>query len=379
MLIFSRQCDESKPSCLNCVTAELCCKYQPGDPTFPPGPSRQTTAVNDQVQNSYPAPEPQSSNASTTRATSHASSPRSPVLRGANMLDLELLHHMSSVTCKEFRSDGNEAREAFDTAISYALDAPFLMHELLAISALHLSTLRPNWGQFYHNKATELQTHAVSLYTNQTDSGNPTSHIAAFMFSSYLGIHVLFDTLLFRPTDFTLFVERFVGYLRLHRGVKVVSTGAWSLLRETELRSLLSEGNHQEAVGKECDAIHSLSLSADMSQISIEKCLEAVTHLQWVFDCSGWRDKGKGDTGEGDLIFSWPVTISLEFTNLLLQNRPEALSILAHYAVLLHWRRDLWIVRDGGRFLIESIKRYLGSFWEQWLAFPISALQVVDD
>jgi hypothetical protein len=40
--------------------------------------------------------------------------------------------------------------------------------------------------------------------------------------------------------------------------------------------------------------------------------------------------------------------------DLLLQRRPEALVILAHYAALPHSCPDSWMFGDGGKFLIKS-------------------------
>lgn len=66
--------------------------------------------------------------------------------------------------------------------------------------------------------------------------------------------------------------------------------------------------------------------------------------------------------------------MSPEFNELLVQKRPEALAILAHYAILLHWSRQLWVIKDGGEFLIKAIVKYLGSYWEPWMAYPLSVI-----
>jgi hypothetical protein len=358
--------------------------YHPASSTSSPTPDLQTVSTDSRTEESYSPVDPPtistplatSSSATSHHAFSYQSSSQSVV----NMHHLELLHHMSTVTCKEVGSDGNKSRQAFEVGMSFALNAPFLMHEILAISALHLSTLRPNQKDFYCNQATELQTSALSLFTNLSDSYNTANPVPIFLFSSFLGIHVLFDTLLFRPSNFSVFIERFVEYLRLHRGVSTIAKGTYTLMRETELEVLISRGEGGEIKGNECDELMSLVSSADLSQASIDVCRKAVEHLQWVFDSSNVRNNptSSEDMGDAGVIFAWPITISQEFIELLRQKRPEALAILGNYAVLLHWRRDLWIFGDGGRFLIESIAKYLGSYWEHWLAFPMSVLRAVD-
>jgi hypothetical protein len=55
---------------------------------------------------------------------------------------------------------------------------------------------------------------------------------------------------------------------------------------------------------------------------------------------------------------------------LLSRRKPEALIILAHYAVLLHRRRRVWLVGNVGWILIQEISKFLGTFWKTWLDWP---------
>ena len=294
---------------------------------------------------------------------------------GVNLLHLELLYHMFTVTYSTFRPDTDISGQDKDVAMKYALSAPSLMHQLLAISALHLSTLRPQQRDFYRSLATELQTSGLTLFNNLPGvyvSENPEQ---ALLYSSFLGIQVQYETLLYRPTDFSHFVEQFVNYLRLHRGVYTIVKGSWMRIKESNIGALMSSGNTEHDPvnpGLECETLRSLLPLADLSQRSIEACQEAVKHLQWIFDSMG--AKNTRNHGGTDLIFAWPIMISPEFTDLLMQCRPEALAILAHYAVLIDRRRYLWIINDGGRYLISAITRHLGSYWQQWLALPNSVL-----
>lgn len=48
--------------------------------------------------------------------------------------------------------------------IKHALEIPFLMHEVLALSALHLSTRDTKSRQFYRSYAIGLQNRALSLF-----------------------------------------------------------------------------------------------------------------------------------------------------------------------------------------------------------------------
>jgi len=298
------------------------------------------------------------------------------VVGDVNMLHMELLHHLSHVAFV--------AQPAFDAIVQHAVESPYLMHQCLAISALHLSTLRPTQQELYSHQASELQTRGLSLFNNLPSSDNSQNPISVFLYSSLLGLHVLFDTLLYRPTDFSLFVDRFVNYLHIHRGTSTVAKGGWTLLQNSEIGSLLPSVHVHNNVpeGNEFFELKTLMQAADLSQASISTCLQAIERLQWVFDRSPdlhkkdvERAEEWSDDGQSDLLFAWPITVSSEYTELLSQRRPEALAVLAHWAVLLHRKRNFWVLNDGGRYLIESISRHLGAYWEHWLALPISVLQ----
>ncbi|PVH79094.1 hypothetical protein DL98DRAFT_560910 [Cadophora sp. DSE1049] len=378
------KCDENRPSCLNCGTADLVCQYHgispASTPISTPGSDRGTVLSNSPSRAFHSAAGTSILEQSTAAAAKDGVSCQAPLIQtGMNFIHLELLNNMISVTCKDFRRDENTAREHVQIGIKHGLKNPYLMHEILAVSALHLSTLRPHQQEFYRNEATELQTCALSLFNNAPVGHTSENLPSVVLFSSFLGIHVLFDTLLFRPADFSLFVGRFIEYLRLHRGVFTIVKGSWSRLQETDLRPLLGAGRLGQVEtesGTECDALKSLMQSADLSQGSIEACQQALNCLQWVFDALRIGDTE--GSGEVDLILAWPIMISPQFTELLSQCQPEALVILAYYAVVLHYRRDLWIINDGGRFLIESITRYLGPYWQQWLKLPASVLSEAD-
>lgn len=293
-----------------------------------------------------------------------------------NLHHLELLHHFSTATYKFPGVDHATAEMSRQIAVKSGLSAPYLMYEILAIAARHLSVLRPTQQEFYVHQATRLQTHAISLFNSTKPDITADNCVSMFLFSSLLGVHVLCDTLAFCDNDFSDFLKRFISYFQLHRGVRAVTSRSWHLLCKTELSPILQMGealSQVQGIGEECDRLRTLITSADMNQSSIKACQQAVEYLQWVFDA---QSKPSGPEDMVHMVFSWPLLVSSGYTDMLLQQRPEALIILAHYAVLLHYCRELWVIGDSGRFLIQHITREVGTDWEEWLAWPNEVLQV---
>lgn len=71
-------------------------------------------------------------------------------------------------------------------------------------------------------------------------------------------------------------------------------------------------------------------------------------------------------------VFAWLITASPHFVELLREHRPESLVLLAYYAVILHKRRDSWVIGDAGKYLLDSTMCHLGHHWDPWLEWPKS-------
>lgn len=268
------------------------------------------------------------------------------------------------------------------------------MYEILAIAALHLSRLRTAGGQakFYQDEAAVLQTHAISLFNgahkaDDDDLVGTENCVPMFFFSAFLGVHMLADVAAPGNNNNTTttngnFLDRFVVYMDIHRGVRAITSHSWQFLCQTDLQPLLQmhagaaapgAQAHQPETPRECDGLRKLLESADMSPSPLKACEDAVGHLQWVFDSE--RQRTASRTASIGLVNAWPILVSAGFTDLLLKRVPEALVILAHYAVLLHTHRGVWVVADSGRLLVEFITEYLGMYWKHWLAWPNSVLE----
>ena len=264
--------------------------------------------------------------------------------------------------------------------IKHALTTPYLMHQILAASALHLSTKITDSRDRYRELALGLQSRALSLFneSNPVLEVTPTNCVHMFLFSSLVGVHLLCDTLQYSRHSLGEFIDNFTHCLKVNRGVLAVIDQGWHMLGETELAPRLRISRilmrATDASGSECDALESLVNSAEVTPSSRKAYLEAVLHLQRVFDA---ERAASGNRIRTSLVFAWPALLSPDYVNLLHQRQAEALVILAHYAVLLHRGRHWWLIGEGGQFLLESICESLGSRWQKWLELPKAALREV--
>lgn len=288
------------------------------------------------------------------------------------------LYHMSNM----FYGGESLAAEHRELSVKLALASQYLMDEILALAAAHKSTLVDGSSRsFYRRESMELQTRALDRFNSDSPDIGGDNALSIFIFSSCLGQHVLFDAFS-DLTDLPTVLDRFVGCLKLHRGIRTIVGSSFHLilaqLREQHSPNL-AMGHEMLAMsttdkpGDECSALVTLIQETDLRPVEEKAYEHAVAALQKMFD--NLRNADASSHIERSAVQEWPVRVSVDYVNLLAQRRPEALIILAYYAMLLHKARSYWAVAGAGRFLIQSITAHLGPYWAEWLDMPNKMLE----
>ncbi|PMB71734.1 Lysine biosynthesis regulatory protein LYS14 [Beauveria bassiana] len=234
------------------------------------------------------------------------------------------------------------------------------------------------------HQATELQTRAVANFTRLTAHLPPddtASCIPRFLFSSTLSMHSLADSLAelrAANSDFHGFIDRFVDCFNLYRGIRAVIYPTWQFLSDSELRPLLEVTREANLGiverGHECAPLHDLLRHSDLAPASLEACRVAVDKLQWAFDLHNNLPPGSGQHA----VSAFSVIVSAEYVDVLRKHRPEALIILSYFAVLLHRCRHFWIFQNSGACMIRAIANHIGSYWRDAMAWPLQVIETED-
>lgn len=258
-------------------------------------------------------------------------------------------------------------------ALETGLKSPYLLHQLLAFSARHLAFLHPERSASFFHQAATLQTRAVSLFNTAWTEVDRSNCVAVLLFSSILGHHLLADSLAKRdPGGLDAFMTHYMQCLNMSRGIYTIAKAAWPLLMDSELEPVISSGSEftsRVPRGNHCQQIKELVVGADeLGAEDKEACLQAIQYLQVGFDAALADEEEPQNRHK--MIFSWTMLAPPEFTVLLAAERPEALVLLAYYALLLHYGRKMWQVGDAGAYIIGMIVNYLGPEWHRWLEVP---------
>jgi hypothetical protein len=323
------------------------------------------------------------------------------------MAHLELYHHflMPPSSNYFFCLATPEMADAMkNSALEHSVQVPYLMHQLLAISARDKSrrAADDDTRASYLKLAVQLQNHALALFDasipvpSSLASSRQSTPILAF--ASMLGTHALCDTLttLEEPaasqtemdecqqrSSLQDFLTKWLDYIRLHRSV---STHALAASHSSELQPLLQHGRamvERQPVGHQTDAL--LARVAALQGLSSEvltACLTAVDLLQVAIDigsdpppaessADGASSTTPASSSPEHLPIWWALSAPDAFVEALATGLPDLVAVLAYYAVLLHRARSCWAVGPAvGTRLLQVLTAHLGLKYTEVLAYP---------
>ena len=263
------------------------------------------------------------------------------------------------------------------TAVKIGLSHPFLLYELLALSALHLAHCKPDQQNHYYALSTELQNQALGLFNahgKQVDSSNCA---AVLLFSALLAHHVFADRSRTEGLDHSQYLDHVLSCISLMRIVRpLVIAEWWPVLQKSEIQPLLANPNPQPPfnnVPVECHQLSNLIKASDLTPSSVKAYEQAIERLLWLFELVEVPHKTHSTSR---WVMAWPVQIQDDYFSLLNQRRPEALIILAYYGVVLHSFRKSWAISDAGQSLIKAVNAQVGAYWTQWLVWPNKILEI---
>lgn len=290
------------------------------------------------------------------------------------MLDLELYHHFIYRYSWSLVSDAEVRDQVFQTILEQGLSHDFLMHNLLALSALHLYHLHPSRSVLFE-RACYLQ--GVAIQHVQPVIANLTQEdaVAALIFSGHTAAFGLAEFMLNPHHDDTDPIDKIIECFQLSRGIKVVVSPHWSYLTQSWFRSIFKTPGDLEDKARASVAskfpTYSMVRSLAFGQEDPERrqcCLTAVQDVFAFIDITlNHRDQYTTST---HLIDGWVVQLPLAFKDMLVERKPIALIILSYWAVMISINPRPWHLEGLAQILIARIETVLGPEWSEFLRWP---------
>ncbi|KAL2823810.1 hypothetical protein BDW59DRAFT_148366 [Aspergillus cavernicola] len=292
--------------------------------------------------------------------------------------DPELMHHYTIYTSKTI-ARRPEMQETWQVAIpQMAYSNEFLMHGILALSALHLAYLKPEKYSFYLAGSGFHMSLGLRSYRRILLSPSSENCHALFCFSSFIMVYIYASPTESTEHDAHIGLESILELLGLCRGTLVLLP-YFDLIRQSSLEPLFlrefqtdtpTQPEHRtdqfKGITIQLTNLHHLIESEITPPDQKDTFFHALDRLQASFESIQSAELPL----ECGMLYMWPLSIEENFFILLRQQHPVALVFLAFYCAQLHAFSDYWFVGRQGAAWLSHVSAALPGRLTSWLVWP---------
>ena len=297
---------------------------------------------------------------------------------------MELLHHYSTCSCVRFAPD-NVRHKCWTTDVPrLALAHGFLLHQILAVAALHCYVQDPNGSRHLAGIATSHRALALELVKPALQSDDSEVGIALFAFAGLTAIYAFGELAIHLKDDEDdqHTINHLIACFRLTRGISTLVqahqgsiNGSWAeaminLDADEALQRLRKTGlrfDQARILNEKIEEQEQLNESEDKTAYlhAATRCLENIQLLL--------SQRLQGETTNDDfyhLIMSWPNDISDQVMQAIEAREPLALVIIAHFAVLMSMHTRQWWLNLWPERVLADVGAQVGPQWTGYLEWP---------
>ncbi|KAF2031119.1 hypothetical protein EK21DRAFT_99881 [Setomelanomma holmii] len=296
--------------------------------------------------------------------------------------DLELMHHWT-VEAYDQLSQREDMRHTWRVeAPIQAVNHVFLLHELLAFSALHKAYKLPERRSQYYTCGIHHQDLAIRGVREKLQ--NPTTHeeVALVATSTLLTLSV------FASTGFELCfpdnpssqgaIDGILNIFSLMQGMRNVTAMAQSHVHGSWLSPMFQDSADviapQPILHELINHIPSLASfvqsKPDLPSVERNVYLQVIGHLEPALQLAM---SPKADNRELRFLVCWPFYIQSDFLNLVRQRYSGALAILMYYSTMLFAAQSrYWFMQGWGEHLMKACSEATAPDWLPCMQWPLS-------
>lgn len=291
------------------------------------------------------------------------------------------MHHYANTVCDVVGVREDLVYLWRDYVPKLAVQHPFLLHGILALSALHLAHLRPESSAQHLQICDKHQAVAIAKFRSILLS--PVDHQLAdarFALSATLAVSCMARGCVGvepRALDMNTITELFI----LTRGIRdmirlsfeQVSTGSKAPLLNIRHSPVPTDVDLPSSVSACFVACEQMLATYGMDPDALQHCETALLELQKMYqNIAHILRTGHIELGD---IARWQVMVSMEYITLIQAHHPPALIILAHYAAAMTAVDTAWHARDWAECAIRGISHSLDSTMQHWMRWPMDQIR----
>ncbi|MCJ1385208.1 hypothetical protein MMC17_008329 [Xylographa soralifera] len=284
--------------------------------------------------------------------------------------NLRLMHHFALSAHRSIAASPGAVAVWRDLIPQLAFEYDFLLHGILAVSALHLSlTSQVNK---LANSALALRhyTAALALFRPHLDSITSSNIYPLFAFSCVVPVYVFgYPHVSQFPSNP---LPEMLEMLSVMRGCANIVKSGFQWLESSPFKHLLLPKPTDLSKGLATEIEDALTgLLERNNQTTTPPALrdayETAIEILWEsFELAGHMPGIQG------VALPFPVKMPLEVLIMMRERDPMALIILAHYGVILHWLDTVPWMGGWGSETVKAVNETVG---EEWRAYITWALQ----
>ena len=302
------------------------------------------------------------------------SSPDHPT--SLNVADLELLHNYDTSTSYTLATIPALQTFLRLNVPRMAFSHPFLLHTILAISALHLAHFKKDVQAKHLTQAHFHYNIALPIATSLLEGINEKTCSALYIFSTMCATFTL--GLGPKPGDFLIFGEQGIAeWLFLFRGMRTTLESHPGVLENSDLSPMFSISIRQLSQttppNKHLQALRQLIIERAPEGKNVQVYLTALDELARSFPPTSVPGQGSSQTSP-QTIFVWLYRLSDDFVQRLQRRDATALVILAHFCVLLNNLGSFWWMNGWVEHLLSEIYRSLDAEYRVWISWPMEEI-----
>ncbi|KAJ5934301.1 hypothetical protein N7466_003848 [Penicillium verhagenii] len=377
------KCDEKRPICSNCSQRDERCVYPGLGPHFFAEDTRRS-----QMKDNLPSQDQSqlSSNvgiiklACWMKTSLDRPSESSGNLSSLDMTQLELVLQWINYTHK-LLSRSEQTRQVWEKPVlEEALKAPFLMHGILALSALHLSHLRQDEAQTrvkWLDVAISHKSVALAMFSDQLRDIHQSNAKAMMVFAGLAFTFSLASAVNMGTKDDGPGLNALTEVFVLARGVRALLEVQGEFLHQTDFAPLFDitapDVQIPEHVLDALDRLEQLQVKCKQKDADMDSAAytETISHLRSLAAFTF------AEPTSMTLAGGWAIRAAQKYLDDLTAQKPIALVVLAHYCVFIHMARDNWAIGYWGYKVFKDITQVLKPNWYphiEWAARNILPL-----
>ncbi|KAK1966354.1 hypothetical protein LY78DRAFT_54949 [Colletotrichum sublineola] len=298
------------------------------------------------------------------------------VSRSDWMTDMQLIHHFTSNTAHTMSENPEFVHLWTTTVPQIAFANDFLIHGILAVSAIHIAHCYPEKRAEYATISARHQHVALSKFSPVvTEIGEKNADayvlhaICIFLLNTYSIANPSGPIV---PRDIAqsfILLQGIQSILTLPFAHRNISTGP--------LARWLYQGGVEPAVAGDYSSKidNLLNLTRGMAPSDdTTTCQSALEGLKITFAAVSTPQHRAG------LVWRWAVSLPQAFLDLISQNHPMALVILMYYAALVHaLERNMWYLCGWGQNVASVLEKAIQEPWKEWIQWPLGCIREGSD